>query len=106
MGRRCRTCDHQLREDIDKDLVCQVDSVRALAMKYGLPAPGLRNHLRNHLLGPILREYLSRTPGALEVMSEIVVRDLKQRLDSSNEKISIRACELCIRVLGSYSRDQ
>ena len=102
----CRACLHPDRDAIDKDLVCEVDSVRALARKYGLSAAGLGNHKFTHLIKPILRQYLETTPGAFETMTQMAVIALKRALESKQPMASLKACELYFRVLGLYGRDQ
>jgi hypothetical protein len=96
----CRTCLHPDREAIDRDLVCEVDSVRGLARKWGLSAAGLRNHKFTHVLQPILRRHLETTPGAFEAMTQLAVIALKRALESDEPMASLKACELYFRVLG------
>ena len=98
----CRACLHPDREAVDKDLVCEVDSVRALARKWGLSAAGLRNHKIEHLIRPIMRRYLETTPCAIEAMTQVVVKAFKRALESENARASLKACQLYLKVVGFY----
>ena len=83
-----------------------MDSVRALAKKYGLSAAGLRDHKFTHLIRPILRQYLETTPRAFETMTQMAVIALRRALESENVRPSLKACELSFRVLGLYGQEK
>ena len=48
-GRRCLTCDHRLRVEIDRALVLQTAPLASLSRTYGISTDALRSHRDGHI---------------------------------------------------------
>lgn len=56
MGRRCRTCAHQKRAEIEKDLLSDNVTYRDIAAKFGLSHMSVSRHLENgHIAKDLIR---------------------------------------------------
>lgn len=49
MARHCIVCEHKNRKDIDAALVLRIDSIEAIASRFGITKSALTRHNANHL---------------------------------------------------------